>query len=280
MQDLIITYWQNYSETILTIGYNLLLALAVLVASVLVARTTCRFIQRANKRLDSLDATLVPVFCSVASYLVYAVGLIIVLDIFGVNTTSIIALLGAAGLAIGLALKDTLGNIAAGTMLLILRPFRLGDFIEFGSVMGTVKEINLFTTILETFDGLYVSSPNGAIWGNTIKNFTRNGRRRMDVVVGISYGDSIDTGLDVLQKICATEPRFLPEPAPQVMVVAMADSSVNLQLRAWASIDDYWHTFWAINKKVKEEIEAAGLTIPFPQRDVHIMGEATPSQGK
>ncbi|MDA3972343.1 MAG: mechanosensitive ion channel [Desulfobulbaceae bacterium] len=277
MQDLISTYWDNYANVILTIGYNCLLAIGVLVASVFAARAICRFILRANTRLD---ATLIPIFCTLSTYLVYAVGLIIVLDIFGVNTTSIIALLGAAGLAVAFALKDTLGNIAAGTMLLILRPFRMGDFIEFGSVMGTVKEINLFTTILETFDGIYVSSPNGVIWANTIKNFTRNGKRRMDVVVSISYGDSIDTGLEVLRNICATEPRFLPEPPPQVMVVAMADSSVNLQLRGWASLDDYWHTFWALNKRVKEEVEAAGLTIPFPQRDVHLIGEANQPPGK
>ncbi|MDA3834712.1 MAG: mechanosensitive ion channel [Spirochaetales bacterium] len=273
MQEFIARYWERYSDVVLTIVTNCLLAIGVLVVSVFIAKAIRRLILRANKRLDSLDATLIPVFCSISTYLVYAVGLIVALDIFGVNTTSIIALLGAAGLAVGLALKDTLGNIAAGTMLLILRPFRMGDFVEFGSVMGTVKEINLLTTILETFDGLYVSSPNGIIWGNTIKNFTRNGKRRMDVIVGISYGDSIDVGLEVLRKICATESRFLPDPAPQVMVVSMGDSSVNLQLRGWATSDDYWPTYWSINKRVKEEVEGAGLTIPFPQRDVHLIGE-------
>ncbi len=280
MKNFISTYWENYSEVIVRIAYNLLLAIVIIVASIAVAKTISRMILQANKHRNRLDATLIPIFCTLSSYLVYAVGLIIVLDIFGVNTTSIIALLGAAGLAVGLALKDTLGNIAAGTMLLILRPFRMGDFIEFGSVMGTVKEVGLFTTILETFDGIYVSSPNGVIWGNTIKNFTRNGKRRMDVVVGISYGDSIETGLAVLRNICATESRFLADPAPQVMVLAMADSSVNLQLRGWANNDDYWQTFWAMNKRVKEEVEAAGLTIPFPQRDVHLIGETNQPEGK
>ncbi len=280
MQDLITNYWDSYSDLFLNIFYNLLFALAVLVASVLFARFICRIINRTNARLDRLDATLVPVFCSISSYLVYAVGLIIILDIFGVNTTSIIALLGAAGLAVGLALKDTLGNIAAGTMLLILRPFRIGDFIEYGSVSGTVKEISLFTTILETFDGLYVSSPNGIIWGSTIKNFTRNGRRRMDVVVGISYGDSIDVGLDVLRQIAASETRFLADPAPQVMVISMGDSSINLQLRGWAATSDYWQTFWDLNKRVKEEVEKVGLTIPFPQRDVHLIADANQEEAK
>lgn len=160
---------------------------------------------------------------------VYAIGLIIVLDIFGVNTNSIIALLGAAGLAVGLALKDTLCNIAAGIMLLILRQFRVGHFIECGVYTGTVKEIGLFTTILETIDGLYLSMPNSSLWGTPIKNFTRNGKRRMDLVVGISYGDSIDKGFEVLKEIVEAESRFLKDPGPQVMVQALGDSSVNLQ---------------------------------------------------
>ncbi len=273
MQDLISNYWASHSAIIASIAYNILLAIAVLFASSLIATGIRRAIRRANDHLERLDATLVPVLCTTATYLVYIVGVVIVLDIFGVNTTSIIALLGAAGLAVGFALKDTLSNIAAGIMLLILRPFRVNDFIEFGANMGKVLEINLFTTILETFDGLYVSAPNGGIWGNTIKNFTRNGKRRMDVIVGISYGDSIDTGLKVLGEIILTESRFLQDPAPQTMVIALADSSVNLQLRGWATIDDYWQTYWDLNKRVKEEVERAGLTIPFPQRDVHVINQ-------
>jgi len=271
MQNFITDYWAGHSQVILSIAYNILLALAILTASGIIAKWVCRLIRRAGEHGARLDATLLPVLCTTSKYLVYIVGGVIILDIFGVNTTSIIALLGAAGLAVGFALKDTLGNIAAGIMLLFLRPFRTGDFIEFGPNMGTVKEINLFTTILETFDGLYLAAPNGAIWNNSIKNFSRNGKRRMDLVVGISYGDSIDTGLEVLRKIIASEPRFLKEPAPQAMVTALADSSVNLILRGWATMDDYWPTLWDLNKRIKEEIEQAGLTIPFPQRDLHII---------
>jgi small conductance mechanosensitive channel len=207
------------------------------------------------------------------TYIVYAIGLIIVLDLFGINTTSIIAILGAAGLAIGLALKDTLGNIAAGVMLIMLRPFKKGDYIESGSYQGTVQEVNFFNTVLETFDGLYISAPNGPVFNNSLKNFSRNGKRRMDIEVGISYGDSIDTAMEVLKRIAAEEKRFLPEPAPQVLVTAMADSSVNLQLRGWANNSDYWATRFDLTKKVKEEIEKAGLTIPFPQTDVHLFQE-------
>ncbi len=277
MKNIITNYWDSHSATIMLIGYNFLLAIVILVATFFIARTLHHTIYHGKGKAARLDATLRPVFAALCTYLVYVVGLVIALDIFGVNTTSFIALLGAAGLAVGLALKDTLANIAAGTMLLILRPFRVGDFVEFGSTMGTVKEINLFTTILETFDGLYVAAPNGEVWSHTITNYSRNGTRRLDLVVGISYGDSMDVGLEVLRQIAATEPRFLKEPAPQAMVVAMADSSVNLQLRGWATNDDYWSTLWDVNKRLKEEVEGAGLTIPFPQRDLHIVnGEKQP----
>jgi small conductance mechanosensitive channel len=264
-------FWVDNSVKIISTGYHLLLALAVLIASRIGAKLVRTSIRKANQKLETLDETLIPVLCATASYAVYAIGLIIVLDIFGVNTNSIIALLGAAGLAVGLALKDTLSNIAAGIMLLILRPFRVEHFIECGSFMGTVKEIGLFTTILETIDGLYLSMPNSSLWGAPIKNFTRNGKRRMDLIVGISYADSIDKGLEVLRQVVEDDARFLKDPAPQFMVQALADSSVNLQLRAWATLDDYWALVWEHNKIIKEKIEAAGLTIPFPQHDVHMI---------
>lgn len=261
MQEQVSGFWGNHSELILSLGYKCTLVIAVVFASLLAAGIIRRIMRHGGKRLD---ATVVSVLSSTASYLVYAVGIIIILDIFGVNTTSIIALLGAAGLAVGLALKGTLSNIAAGVMLLTLRPFQLGDYIEFGAVAGKVREINLFTTILETADGLYVSAPNGLVWNNAIKNYTRNGKRRMDVVVGIAYSDSIDAGLKVLQEICRSEPRLLQDPAPQTMVVAMGESSVNLQIRAWSSMDDYWPTCWDLTRRIKEEVEGVGLTIPFP----------------
>jgi len=273
MNDYFEKLWSNNSAQILEVGYNGLLIIAVVFASHFCAKFLHRWINRTNDRFERFDETLVPILCTVASVVVYAIGLVIVLDFFGVNTTSILALLGAAGLAIALALKDTLSNIAAGMMLLILRPFRAGHTIEFGSIRGKVKEVGLFTTILETPEGLYISSPNSSLWGTPVTNFTKNGKRRMDLLVGISYSDSIDEGFAVLQSIIQSEPRFLDEPVPKMMVVAMADSSVNLQLRAWASIEDYWDVYWDSTKKIKEQIEAAGLTIPFPQRDMHHFNE-------
>lgn len=163
MEETLMQFWEAHSGVILALAYNAMLAIVILIASRLIAGWARKMIQRSHQRLNRIDATLVPILSSTASYLVYIIGGVFILDIFGVNTTSIIALLGAAGLAVGFALKDTLSNIAAGVMLLFLRPFHTGDFIEFGGVTGTVKEVHLFTTILETFDGLYIASPNSVL---------------------------------------------------------------------------------------------------------------------
>lgn len=270
MKDKLLVFWQNHSETIMTLGYKLILALAIVIASALIARSVKKAIKNTKSPLKNVDKTLLPILSSVAGYLVYIIAGLFILDIFGVNTASLIALMGAAGLAIGLALKNTLSNIAAGIMLLILRPFKVGDFVDASGTVGSVSEINLFTTIFKTNDGLYIASPNGKVWGGNIKNFTRNGKRRMDIVVGISFADSIDDGLNVLKEIAASESRLLPEPAPKVMVASIGESAVNIQLRAWTVNGDYWQTVWDLNKRVKESIEQAGLTIPFPQRTLHI----------
>lgn len=281
MKETLIQFWQSHSETVIELSYNLILAFVIFIASSLIARAIRKTIQNTNSKLKKLDATLIPIFSTVASYVVYIIGGVFILDIFGVNTASLIALVGAAGLAIGLALKDTLSNIAAGIMLLILRPFRTGDFIECGPTQATVREINLFTTVLETVDGLYIASPNSVLWGGSIKNFTRNGKRRMDIVVGISYSDSINEGFAVLEKLAENESRLLSDPAPQIMVVSMMDSAVNIQLRAWAKNEDYWPTYWDLNKQVKESIEESGLTIPFPQRTLHVVaGQSSPISNK
>jgi small conductance mechanosensitive channel len=251
MKDKLIVFWQSHSETIITLGYKVVLALAILVASALIARSVKKAIKNSKSPLKKVDETLLPLLSSIAGYLVYIIA-------------------GLFILAIGLALKNTLSNIAAGIMLLILRPFKIGDFVDASGTLGTVNEINLFTTIFKTTDGLYIASPNGKVWGGNIKNFTRNGKRRMDIVVGISYADSIDVGLNVLKELAESESRLLAEPAPKVMVTSIGESAVNIQLRAWAVNGDYWQTVWDLNKRVKEAIEGAGLSIPFPQRTLHI----------
>lgn len=266
MLDWFIQFWEHNSALILAIGYKLVVSIVVLIAATIISRLIRRGFNNANLRFKSLDPAVIKLFSSTLAYLVYAVALLIILDMFGFNTASIIALLGAAGLAVGLALRDTLSNIAAGIMLLFLKPFRLDDFIQCEELTGGVREIGLFTTILETPDGLYISVPNSRLWGTPIINFTRNSTRRLEVIVGIAYSDPIDIALEVLNNVVKNHPALLDTPAPQVFVSSMGESSVELHMRAWTTIDVFWKTYWELNKIVKEQIEAAGLTIPFPQR--------------
>jgi len=270
MQDWVATFWQNNADLILGVGYKVILVVAIFIVAGIVSKTLKSSIRNSSKRYSRLDPTLVPIFAGIVGYAVYIVAIVIILDIFGVNTNSIVALLGAAGIAVGLALKDTLSNIAAGIMMLFLRPFKIDDYITFNGTGGTVEEISLFNTILKTPDGQYISAPNSNVWGATIQNSTRNGTRRMDLVVGVAYDDDLDAGFRALQNIVDNEPRFLKDPAPQIMVQSLGDSSVNLQIRAWATVDDFWTIWWEMQKKLKDEVEAAGLSIPFPQRDVHM----------
>ena len=263
--------WNIHGDFILALGRKAAFALAIAVAGYILVKVSGRLIHRVTAKIPHIDETFAAMLRILISYTVFIVCIIMILDTFGVNTTSLIALLGAAGVAVGLALKDTLGNIAAGIILIFLRSYRRGDFIEFGSCAGTVKEMNLFTTILETPDGVFISAPNSSVWGAPLKNFTRNHRRRMDLTVGIAYSDSIDTAFAVLNAIAAEDTRFLPHPAPQVIVQSLGDSAVNLMLRAWAHTDVYWALYWEKTRLIKERIQAAGLTIPFPQRDVRLI---------
>jgi small conductance mechanosensitive channel len=270
MREILLRFWTDHSDYIFTLGRKALFALAVVAAAKILVRLLGRLIQRAIAIMPQFDETFASILKIVVTYTVSIVALIIILDAFGVNTASLIALLGAAGVAVGLALKDTLSNIAAGIILLLRRSYKKGDFIEFGSTSGTVKTMDLFATILETPDGVYISAPNSGILAAPLKNYTRNNRRRMDLVVGISYTDSIDTAFAVMREIIAAEHRFLPQPAPQIMVQSLGDSSVNIMLRAWARTDTYWTVFCEQTRNMKEKIEAAGLNIPFPQQDIHI----------
>jgi len=263
--------WNYHRETVLEIGRELIASAIVIVIGLLISKGLNKLIKKASKSKLNVDGTISVILRNIVSYGIFIICVIMILNIFGVNTTSLLAVLGAAGLAIGLALKDTLGNIAAGIILFFLGSYRLGEFIEFGSFNGTVREINLFATILETPDGIYISAPNSSIWGNPVKNYSRNGKRRMELAVRISYTDSLDTALRVLDEIAASETRFLKEPSPQIVVQSLQDSSVNMVIRAWAENKHYWDIYWQKMRELKEKVEEAGLHIPFPQTDVHVV---------
>jgi small conductance mechanosensitive channel len=249
-------------------------AALIIAAGLVISRAARKLINRAASSGLRMDDTVSSLLRLVVRYGIFIICVIMVLNVFGFNTASLIAGLGAAGVAVGLALKDTLGNIAAGIILLFLGTYRRGEYIEFGSYSGTVKDINLFTTILETPDGIYISAPNSSIWGLPLKNYSRNGRRRMELSVGISYSDSVDTAFQVMRDIIAAETRFMKEPAPQVILQSLGESSVNIAIRAWAAAAVYWDIYWEQMRNIKTKIEEAGLHIPFPQRDVHIVPDA------
>ncbi|WP_417503565.1 mechanosensitive ion channel family protein [Marinomonas gallaica] len=271
MMDTLLAFYSTYEEQIFLIAKNVVLACLVVVMATFVSKLARRGVYAGAARLSQNDEIIAQLLSKIAAYAVYLIGLVIILDLFGVNTASLVALVGAAGLAVGLALKDTLSNIAAGIMILFLKPIKKGEYVEFNGYMGTVSFIGLFTSEFETADGLYISSPNSNVWNATIRNYSRNSKRRLEVTVGISYKDSIDTGMKVLLELASEFNVIMKDPAPQVIVHMLADSSVNLQLRAWTTPDKFWDTYWALQKQVKPRIEAAGLTIPFPQRDLHII---------
>ncbi len=272
-QEQVLNFLDQAVDLGIDYGLDVLGALAILVAGSMVAGWARRSVLRVLNRAPRVDETLKPVIASIVRYGILVFVLIAVLAQFGVQTTSIIALLGAAGLAVGLALQGTLQNIAAGIMLLFLRPFRVGDYIDAEGLSGTVGEIGLFTTHLRTYDGIYLEAPNAKLWNRAILNYSRVEARRLDIVVGISYDDDIDKALAVLLELLTSDARVNAEPAPQVLVKELADSSVNLDLRCWVDAGDYWGLLFDLNKAVKQRLDAEGISIPFPQRDVHLFEE-------
>jgi small conductance mechanosensitive channel len=249
-------------------------AVIIIIVGWIIANWLRRAVLRALNRSRYVDETLKPFIASIVRYTVLIFVIIAVLAQFGVQTTSIIAVLGAAGLAIGLALQGTLSNIAAGVMLLMLRPFKVGDYIDADGIAGTVNSVGLFVSELCTFDGVYVSVPNASLWNRTIKNYSRLPTRRVDVAVGVSYGDDVNEAMRVLKSVMESDNRVLPDPAHQVMVTALADSAVNINMRCWVNASDYWDMLFDLHRAAKVKLDDAGISIPFPQRDVHIIGEA------
>ncbi|MDR1318432.1 MAG: mechanosensitive ion channel family protein [Treponema sp.] len=273
MNEKILAFWNAHYTGIIELGRDLIVTVVIVIAGRVLTRGAVKLINRAAADTLQVDETIASLLRLIIRYGIFIVCLIMILNTFGINTASLLAILGAAGVAIGLALKDTLSNIAAGLILLFLRSYHKGDYIEFGSYSGTVKEISLFTTTLETPDGIYVSAPNSGIWGTILKNYTRNGRRRMDLSIGISYSDSIDAAFRVMSEIAAAESRFMKTPAPQIVVQSLGESSVNIVLRAWAGVDVYWSIYSDQMKNIKEKFDEAGLRIPFPRRELHVYTE-------
>lgn len=225
-----------------------------------------------------VDVTLGAVVASLVRYGILIIVIVAFLGQLGIQTTSVLAALGAAGLAIGLAIQGTLTNIASGMMLLWLRPFRVGDYIDTGAVAGTVKEVGLFATEMHSWDGIYLFVPNSELWSKRITNYSRLPTRLVDLKFGVGYSDDLKKGQAELLAMASRDPRVLPEPSPpQVFVDELGDSAVVLRLRFWASNADYWPLYRGMMEEGKARLEAAGLSIPFPQRDLHVIRPPRPA---
>ena len=258
---------------------DIVFALLLLIAGWIVAGWIEKRIDKVLQRIDRVDATLRSIATNLVRYTILILVMIAVLAQFGVQTTSIIAVLAAAGLAVGLALQGTLANIAASVLLLFLRPFKVGESIDAGSVAGTVREIGLFTTELQTWDGLFLMVPNSQLASAAIQNYSRLPTRRVNLVFRISYTDDIDKAVRVLNDILQNDERILDDPAHQVMVVELAESSVNINLRCWASRGNYWSLRCDLTKQAKQQLDEHDISIPFPQRDVHLYHEEKQPKG-
>ncbi len=266
--------WDLVVGLVTTYGLSVVGAIVILVVGFVIAGWVRGSVNKALSGLKKVDATLRGFFSSLAYYAVVIFTVIAVLAQFGVQTTSFIAVLGAAGLAIGLALQGTLSNVAAGVMLLLFRPFKIGDYIEGGSLAGTVKSITLFVTELATPDNVQIIAPNSQLWGSAIKNYSYHPTRRVEIVIGIAYEDDIDKALAAIVDEAQKDSRVLPDPAPLAAVTDLGDSSVNFTVRVWCNAADFWGLKFDLTKKLKNRMDAEDITIPYPQRTVHTVAAA------
>ncbi len=251
-----------------TYGLKIIGAIIILILGRIAAgigRSMCRRVLEKTKT----DAAIVSFVGSLAYVIILVFAVLAALAKFGIQTASFVAVLGAGAFAIGFALQGSLANFAAGVLILLLRPYKIGDYVQGAGVAGTVKDIELFTTVLATVDNVKIIVPNGKLFGDVIQNVSGYDTRRVDLVIGISYGSSIKEAYDVVKKILDEDERVLSDPAPQIAVSELADSSVNLVVRPWVKSGDYWSTKFDLTRKIKETFDEKGIEIPFPQMVVH-----------
>jgi len=267
---------EKYTPVAVDYGLRLLGALAIFVLGKLLARFLSNVVKRALSR-SKMDDTLVKFLGNLTYIVLMVVVGIAVLGKLGVETASFLAVIGAAGLAIGLALQGSLSNFAAGVLIIIFRPFKVGDFVDAGGTAGSVKEIQLFTTILAHPDNRKLIVPNSQVLNSVITNFSDIENRRVDLVFGIAYDDDMGKARQVIQDVLSKETRILAEPATVIAVNELADSSVNFVVRPWVKPGDYWGVKWDLTEAVKNAFDAQGISIPFPQQDLHIKSGSLPS---
>jgi len=262
-------YMDKIWEMISFYGVKVIAALVIFIVGRWVAKGIRKMIARLMKK-SNIDPILIGFTCNMAYIAILAFIIIAALGQLGIQTTSFIAILGAAGLAIGLALQGSLSNFAAGFLMVIFRPFNVGDYIEGAGVAGTVEEIQIFTTTMKTPDNKTVIIPNAKLTEDNIVNWTLKGTRRVDMVFGIGYDDDIDKARQIMEETLAKDERILKDPGTQIAVLELADSSVNFIVRPWVKSDDYWGVYLDSMENIKKAFDAAGVNIPYPQTDVHL----------
>lgn len=263
----------SISKLLIDIGARLALALVILVVGFWLAKQLSKGFRKILQRRET-DESLTTFLTSLTSIGLKVLVIISAITQLGVEMTSFVALLGAAGLAIGMAFSGTLSNFAGGVIILLLKPFRVGDYIETQGEEGTVREVQIFNTVLTTLDNKVIILANGAVANDTIINFTKAQKRRVDWSFGISYGDDLKKAKELLSSFIKEDERILQNEENFIGLGELADSSVNITVRAWVKVEDYWSVFFDMNERVYNEFESAGLSIPFPQMDVHVQNEA------
>ena len=259
-------------EKVSEYGIKLLFAVIIIVIGWFVAKIVKALTRKLMTR-SGVEPTIVVFVANLSFYGVMIFAIIAAIAKTGVQTASFVAVIGAAGLAIGLALQGSLSNFAAGFLIILFKPFKVGDFIEGGGVSGVVEQISMFTTEMKSPDNKKIYVPNAKISGDNIINYTAMDIRRVDFVIGVSYQDNLDKVINVLQSLLSEESRILQDPAVSIGVLELADSSVNFAVRPWVKTGDYWDVYFDTHKKIKERFDAEGISIPFPQQDVHIKKE-------
>lgn len=257
-------------KIITTYGLDVVAAIIILIVGWIAAKWAARMTRRALVKTPKIDDMLAGFLAGLVKYTVLAFTVLAVLAQFGIQTTSFIAIIGAAGLAVGLALQGTLSNVAAGVMLQIFRPFKVGDYVEGGGVAGSIDSVSLFVTEMHTPDNVHIIVPNNQLWNTAIKNYSHHATRRVDYVFGIAYEDDINRAMDVIRGRIDADNRVLGDPEPMIVVGELADSSVNLIVRVWCVNGDYWPVRFDLTKSVKEALDNSGITIPYPQQTVYM----------
>ena len=277
LKDMTNVDWSGTLDMLQTKGLEFGLQALIAVVIFYVGRIIARMIQkglRKGMQSQGVEKILETFISNLAYWVIMTFVIIAAINQVGIQTTSLIAVMGAAGLAVGLALQGSLSNFAAGVLIVVFRPYRVGDWVEAAGIAGSIEQVQILTTTLKTGDNKRIIVPNSQIMGSIITNYSANETRRVDMTIGVSYADDLDKVRAAIKEVIAADERILAEPACTIAVSELADSSVNFVVRPWVNTSDYWAVYFALNEAIKKRFDSEGISIPFPQRDVHIYNEA------